>query len=123
MAKSTLIINGSPRVDGNTDTILRLLIKGTKSIPLEPIYRKLRELSIAECIGCCKCRDESLCQFQDDMIPMRRDIEDSGLLIFASPNYWSEVTALMKTFMDRLYFYHHSVNSSLRISIMNPRCL
>lgn len=113
MAKSTLIINGSPREDGNTDTILRMLIQGARSLPQEPTNRRLRELNITDCIGCCKCRDESVCQFQDDMTPMRRIIEDSELLIFATPNYWCEITGLMKTFMDRLYFYHHPANSSL----------
>ena len=44
---------------------------------------------------------------------LRREIEDSGLLILASPNYWCGVTGLMKTFIDRLYFYHHPVNSAL----------
>ena len=74
MAKSILIINGSPRKEGNTDAILNALINGAKSIPLNPIYRKLRELNIADCIGCCKCRDESVCQSQDDMTLLRKDI-------------------------------------------------
>lgn len=112
MAKSTLVINGSPREGGNTDSILRMIIQGAESTGMEPIHRKLREMQIAECIGCCRCREESLCQIQDDMTRMRKDIEDSGLLIFATPNYWCEVTGLMKTFMDRLYFYHHPANSS-----------
>lgn len=113
MAKSILIINGSPREEGNTDAILNALINGAKSIPLSPVYRKLRELDIADCIGCCKCRDESVCQFQDDTTLLRKDIEDSELLIFATPNYWCDITGMMKTFMDRLYFYHHPANSSL----------
>ena len=112
MPKPMLVINGSPREEGNTDTILRILINGAKGTGIEPIYKKLREMNISDCIGCCKCRDESVCQFQDDMTAMRQDIEDSGLLIFATPNYWCEVTGLMKTFMDRLYFYHHPANSS-----------
>lgn len=115
MTNSTLIINGSPREGGNTDAILRILIKGANSTQQEPVYIKLRDLDISDCIGCCKCRDESICQFQDDMTRMRQDIEDSGLLVFATPNYWCDVTGLMKTFMDRLYFYHHPANS-LRIA-------
>lgn len=112
MIKSSLVINGSTREGGNTDRILDMLIKGAKDQGMEPVYRKLREMDIADCVGCCKCRDESVCQLQDDMTPIRQDIEDSELLVFASPNYWCEVTGLMKTFMDRLYFYHHPANSS-----------
>ena len=108
-----MVINGSPRVDGNTDAILATLIKGAKSRSLDPTYKKLRDLHIEECSGCCKCRDESICIFQDDMTLLREEIENSALLIFATPNYWCGVTGLMKTFIDRLYFYHHQVNSAL----------
>lgn len=34
-------------------------------------------------------------------------MESSQLLIFASPLYWCGVTGLMKTFIDRLFFYYH----------------
>jgi multimeric flavodoxin WrbA len=113
MAKSILVINGSPRAAGNTDAILQMFLNGVKNTSHEPIYRKLRELNIANCIGCCKCRDESVCELQDDMSVLRKKIEDAKFLVFATPNYWCEVTGLMKTFIDRLYFYHHQMNSSL----------
>jgi multimeric flavodoxin WrbA len=40
-------------------------------------------------------------------------IVKSDLLVFASPNYWCEITGLMKMFIDRLYFFHHKENSEL----------
>jgi len=108
-----LIINGSPREGGNTDTILEKLIEGAQSTDLNPWYVKLRDLNIANCIACCTCKDEGKCHFNDDMTRMREWIENSRLMIFASPIYWCEITGLMKTFIDRLYFYHHPQNSSL----------
>jgi multimeric flavodoxin WrbA len=112
MLKQIAVINGSPRENGNTDVVLKELIKGAKEAELETIYLTLRDLTIADCIGCCKCRDESVCHFQDDMNQIRDYLQESDLLIFASPNYWCEITGLMKTCMDRLYFYHHPQNSS-----------
>ena len=84
MSKPTVIINGTPRENGNTDAILNKIIEGAHEVGLETIYVKLRELAIANCIGCCTCRDESQCHFQDDMTQIRRYIEESDLLIFAS---------------------------------------
>jgi multimeric flavodoxin WrbA len=110
MSERILIVNGSPRFDGNTDALLAELIKGAESRSSDPAHRKLRDLHIEECIGCCQCRDESTCHFQDDMSQMREEIEHSGVLVLATPNYWCGVTGLMKTFIDRLYFYHHPVN-------------
>lgn len=111
MPPSTLLINGSPRENGNTDKLLDRLIQGTGSASSRIEYRKLRDLRIGDCIGCCTCREESTCKLQDDMTAVRGEIETAELLILASPNYWCGITGLMKTFMDRLYFYHHPVNS------------
>jgi len=112
MASSTLVINGSPRENGNTDSLLQQFIRGAESISAQTTYFNLRDLDIGDCIGCCTCRDESVCKLQDDMTRLRAEIERSDFLVLASPNYWCGITGLMKTFMDRLYFYHHPVNSA-----------
>lgn len=108
-----IVINGSTRENGNTDTILDEFIRGAKSTDIDISYVKLRDLDIANCIGCCTCREEGECHFDDDMTHIREQLEHSKYIVFASPLYWCEVTGLMKTFVDRLYFYHHPQNSSL----------
>ncbi len=109
--KNILMINGSTREGGNTDRILTGMIKGIKD--REVMQAVLRDMEIGNCIGCAKCRDESACSQNDDMTGLRRSIEKSDILIFASPVYWCEITGLMKTFIDRLYFYHHTNNAHL----------
>jgi multimeric flavodoxin WrbA len=42
------------------------------------------------------------------MTKIRNFIQEGRLLIFASPLYWCGVTGLMKTFLDRLFFYYHA---------------
>ena len=44
------------------------------------------------------------------MTECRKALMESHIVVFASPLYWCEVTGLMKTFVDRLYFFHHSEN-------------
>ena len=48
------------------------------------------------------------------MVEVYNEINKSELLIFASPIYFWGVTGLMKTFIDRLYFYYSSpINKKL----------
>lgn len=113
MGKSILIINGSTRESGNTDSIIDKMIAGAKSVGQKINHVKLRDSRIGNCVGCCTCKKESKCQLQDDMTKIRNLIEQSDLMVFATPLYWSEITGLMKTFIDRLYFYHHIENRHL----------
>ena len=58
------------------------------------------------------CR-KSECNFQDAMTEVRNQINAVELMILASPLYWCGVTGLMKTFLDRLFFYYHLQNREL----------
>ena len=110
MSKSILIINGAARVNGNTDILVDKIIEGSINAGVNVTIFKLREKRIANCIGCYQCLKESTCSFQDDMTDLRRAIEKSDLMVLASPLYWCGVTGLMKTFIDRLFFYYHPQN-------------
>ena len=108
-----MIINGSTRENGNTDRIIRHFVRGVREAGGQAAQIKLRDKNIGQCVGCCECRGRGRCGSDDDMTGLRRRIERSGLLVFASPVYWCEVTGLLKTFIDRLYFYHHPGNAAL----------
>jgi multimeric flavodoxin WrbA len=106
-AKSILVFNGAIKENGNTDEILKSFMAGAEAVPANGRHFKLRELNIGNCLGCRRCRRETICERDDDMTEIRPLLERSDLMVFASPIYWCEITGLMKTFIDRLYFYHH----------------
>lgn len=108
-----LVVNGATREEGNTDTITNLFVEGAQEAGLKPSCKILRNLKIADCIGCCTCLRESKCHFDDDMTELRQKIMDSHVLVLASPLYFCEVTGLMKTFIDRLYYFYHDVNKKM----------
>lgn len=108
-----LVINGSTRENGNTDAILKSFMKGITESGLNVREAVLRDLTISNCIGCCKCKENKKCNFQDDMDELREMVIKSDVLVFASPIYWCEITGLMKTFIDRFYFFHHEENKHL----------
>jgi multimeric flavodoxin WrbA len=113
MAESVLIVNGATRINGNTDILVGKIIEGAEGAGLNSTLVELRNKHVSDCIGCYLCREESKCSFQDDMTEIRNFINESELLIFASPLYWCGVTGLMKTFLDRLFFYYHPQNRPL----------
>ena len=113
MKNSVIIINGSIRKNGNTDIIVERIIEGAESSGIHPKLIYLRDMQIGNCKGCYTCMKGSQCSQQDDMTEIRSAIENSELLILASPLYWCGVTGIMKTFIDRLFFYYHPHNRKL----------
>jgi len=108
-----LVLNGAAREGGATDAIARSLAAGFRSGGAAVRTVNLRELQIADCLGCRQCRDERSCYFTDDMNGLRAAVINAYLIVFASPLYFCAVTGLMKTFLDRLYFFYHDVNRHL----------
>ncbi len=124
MTKSPLIINGAIRPGGNTDRLVERVVAGAVSANLDALVVELRNKRIANCIGCYQCLKSSECSLQDDMSEVRALIENADTMVFASPLYWCGVTGLMKTFIDRLFFYYHPSTKPLisgkRVAILTP---
>lgn len=113
MSNTVLIINGATRTNGNTDILVQKVIEGSMGSGAEVRLVELRKKNVADCVGCYQCLKESTCSFQDNMTEIREEIHKADLMILASPLYWCGVTGLMKTFIDRLFFYYHPQNRGL----------
>ena len=124
MNDPVLIINGAARINGNTDLIIGRIIAGARYANVNPALITLRNKRISNCIGCYQCLKTSECSFDDDMTEIRALVEDAKFMVLASPLYWCGVTGLMKTFIDRLFFYYHPhtrpLISGKRAMILTP---
>lgn len=69
----------------------------------------LSDYNLETCKGCKLClnKGEELCPLKDDRDKLIEKIINSDGIIFASPNYAFQVSALMKLFLDRLGFFFH----------------
>lgn len=69
----------------------------------------LSEGNLEVCKGCQLCFDkgEEFCPFKDDRDILIEKIMSSDGVIFASPNYSFQVSAIMKKFLDKLGFMFH----------------
>lgn len=97
-----LVLNGSPRVGGNTDVVLDYL-KNLAPENNDWIHLKLGKLKIFPCTACDMCWNPDPCVLKDDMSKIYDVLPEASLIIFASPIYWWNVTSYMKIAIDRLY--------------------
>ena len=99
----TLIINGSPRPNGDTASLIRRLTEG-----LAGEYREVAayRCQISPCIDCRFCRDHSGCAVQDGMQEVYPYIRECDNIVIASPIYFSEVTGRVLDVGSRLQTYY-----------------
>lgn len=101
-----LAVLGSPRTNGNTEAILNTFLKGSKDSNLSPQIKSVNvaKMNIKPCVACEKCAPKgSRCVIKDDMQGLFNEILKADTIIIASPVYWWNITAQMKTFIDRFY--------------------
>ena len=99
-----LIINGSPRTKGVTATVLHMMEEELVSRGVDVEYVNLNEIEMSHCLGCCSCYTTGHCCINDDAEFLTKRIEDADGIVLGSPTYVSNVSGLMKDFIDRGHF-------------------
>ena len=94
-------ISGSPRRGGNTETLLREVLRGAEEAGAEPRLFILSRMNIAPCRHCDGCLAEGVCVVKDDMGLIYPEIESLDVLVLASPIFFYGVTAQAKAMIDR----------------------
>jgi multimeric flavodoxin WrbA len=105
-----LVIVGSSRGKGNTYKITQQLEEKIKKLgDVEFSYLFLKETNLERCRGCFTCvtKGEHLCPIKDDRAKIEEQMLNSEGVIFASPVYVYNITALMKNFIDRFGYASH----------------
>lgn len=108
MKKVTVFI-GSPRKQATYQVVQEFekYLKSYVEIDFEYVF--LKDYQLKYCTGCKLCfnKGEEYCPLKDDRDLLIDKINNSDGIIFATPNYAFQVTALMKNFLDRLAFIFH----------------
>jgi multimeric flavodoxin WrbA len=104
-----IAINGSPRKEWNTATMLKRALEGALSQKAKTELIHLYDLNYTGCISCFACKTRrgvsyGRCAVKDDLSPVLKKIEESDALILGSPIYFGTVSGEMKSFMERLFF-------------------
>lgn len=101
-----LAIQTSPNHDGLTASSAKQFLLGAEQAGHETEFVHLNDKVIKKCKACeggwGQCRSEGRCILTDDFESIRKKIEESDALIFATPVYWHDLSESAKTFLDRL---------------------
>ena len=99
-----LIINGSPRKNGVTAAVLHRIEENLQKADIEVLFYNLREMKMSHCTGCTYCYRTGHCCIEDDAELLSKRIEEADGIVLGSPTYASNVSGLMKDFIDRGHF-------------------
>ena len=104
MTKEILILNGSPRINGNTAVLSEQLASGARDSGAVAEIVYLHGLDIQPCDACDSCQLTGKgCVIGDDMEDIYSKLRSSDSIVVATPVYWFSMTAQMKLCMDRWY--------------------
>lgn len=99
--RKVLALSGSPRRQGNTETLLAAVQEGIEAAGGVVEVVRVCDLNISPCIACSGCDDTGECVLQDDMGLLYPKILEADRLLLASPIYFYGLTAQAKAVVDR----------------------
>ena len=101
LALKVLGISGSPRLGGNTDTLLAEVLKGAQSRGAETGTIFICDKDIAPCQHCDSCLMLGECKISDDMQQVYEQMAEADAIVIASPVHFLGLTAQLKAAVDR----------------------
>lgn len=102
-----LMINGSPRKDGNTSVALKELEKTFLEEGVEVETVQIGMQNVRGCIACGTCMEQGKCVFDDVVNELAPKFEAADGLIVASPVYYASANATLIACLDRLFYSTH----------------
>lgn len=103
MKKKILVITGSPRSDGNTNTLVKAFSTAAMSVGHEVQFLDAAKCNLSPCHADNSCLESGRCPLNDSGMKLQEMMCWADVLVLASPVYWGSFTSQMKTFIDRLH--------------------
>lgn len=100
-----LLINGSPRKNGNTAAALEEMEKvlQEQGIATEQIW--LGNGPVRDCIACGGCGEQSRCVFHDDVVnTILEKAEQADGFVFGTPVYYAHPSGRIQSVLDRVFY-------------------
>lgn len=99
-----LMINGSPRPDGNTMIALREMEKVFEKEGVETEILHIGKQDIRGCIACNQCGELGKCVFDDIVNQAAEKLVSCDGLVVGSPVYYAGANATLTAFLTRLFY-------------------
>ncbi len=109
-----LMLNGSPRKDGNTEIALKEMEQIFVSQGIETETVQVGNREVRGCIACLQCRKTGRCVFSDLVNEIAPVFEKADGIVVASPVYYASANATLVAFLQRL-FYSTPFSKSMKV--------
>lgn len=109
-----LMINGSPRANGNTAIALDEMKKVFESEGVDVEVVQVGNKAVRGCIACGKCKEIGKCVFDDVVNELAAKFKEADGLVVASPVYYASANATLIATLDRL-FYSSNFDKTMKV--------
>lgn len=99
-----LLINGSPRVGGNTSIALGEMEKIFQQEGIQVETVQVGNKAIRGCVACLSCMEKGKCMFDDLVNETAPKFAEADGLVIASPVYYASANGTLISFIDRLFY-------------------
>jgi len=101
-----LLINGSPRHQGNTSIALAEVARTLEAEGIETVTVGIGNQPVRGCIGCAACVKKGRCTFSDPLYDRLHAILEEGIdgLVVGSPVYYAGPNGSLCAILDRLFY-------------------
>ena len=102
-----LILNGSPKANGNTAVAIHEMEKVFQENGIETEIVHVGNKNIRGCVACTSCYKTGKCVFDDAVNEIAPKFGEADGLVVASPVYYASANATLIACLDRLFYSTH----------------
>ena len=118
-----LMLNGSPRMNGNTTVALKEMEQIFLENGVEVETVQIGNKDVRGCIACGHCFEAEKCVFDDVVNELATKLEKADGLVIASPVYYASANATLIACLDRLFYStHFDKTMKVGASVVCARC-
>ncbi len=108
-----LLINGSPKTEGNTAFALKQMVDLFQAEGIETEIIQVGNQLIRGCTGCGSCYKLGKCVFDDSVNETAEKLRHADGLVLGSPVYYASPNGTLLSFLDRLFYSSGSVDKRM----------
>jgi len=110
-----LIINGSPKENGNTAFALQQMMDVFHAEGVDTEVIHVGNQIIRGCIGCGSCYKTSKCVFDDLVNETAQKLAEADGMVIGSPVYYAAPNGTLLSFLDRLFYSSGKIDKTMKV--------
>ena len=110
-----LMINGSPRREGNTATALGEMAKVFADEGIDVEMVEIAAKDVRGCIACGKCSELGRCVFDDIVNECAEKLAQADGLVVGTPVYYGSANGSIVSLMDRLFYSTGTIDKTMKV--------